>query len=128
MFLLFNKRNSRQEHGINSNLSVNVLRSSKEKHPKTKMKQFLATAILHTEKHWKKEQNLMASNEFTVKICTDYCKISQRENMHIESEGSHLMGHSGFTTIGYSDHKYSIQEYHFGYNINLFIHEIVSIS
>lgn len=49
--------------------------------------------------------------------------------MHIESEESHLMGHCGFTTIGSLDHKkYSIQEYHFGYNINLFIHEIVSIS
>lgn len=55
-----------------------------------------------------------------------YCKISQRENMYIESV-SHLMGHCGFTTIGSLDHKYSIQEYHFGHKINLLIHEIFSI-
>lgn len=68
MFILSNKRNSRQEHGINSNLSVNVLRSSTEKHPKTKMKQLWAIAILHTAKHWEKRTNLTASNGFTVKI------------------------------------------------------------
>lgn len=56
-----------------------------------------------------------------------YGKISQRENMYIGSEGSHLMGHCGFTTIGSLDHKYSIQEYHFGHKINLLIHEIFSI-
>lgn len=48
--------------------------------------------------------------------------------MPIESEESQLMGHSGFSTIRYIDHKYSIQEYHFGRNIHLFIHEIVCIS
>lgn len=68
MFILFNKRNYRQEYGINSYLLVNVLRSSTEKHPKTKMEQLHAIAILCTEKHWKKEQNLTASNGFTVKI------------------------------------------------------------
>lgn len=41
---------------------------------------------------------------------------------------SHLMGHSGLTTIGNLDHKYSIQEHHFVYSINLFIHAVDSIS
>lgn len=68
MFILFNKRNYRQEYGINSYLSVNILRSSTEKHPKTKMEQLHAIAIQCTEKHWKKEQNLTASNGFTAKI------------------------------------------------------------
>lgn len=34
MFILFNKNNPRQEQGMNSNLSVNILRSSIEKDPK----------------------------------------------------------------------------------------------
>lgn len=51
--------------------------------------------------------------------------MSQRENNHIES---HLMSHMGFTTTGYLDHKYSIQEYNFGYNMNLFLKKVVSIS
>jgi len=50
MFILLNKRNSRQEYVINPNLSVTMLQSSTEKHLKTKVKQLHAIAILHTEK------------------------------------------------------------------------------
>lgn len=80
------------------------------------------------KKHLEKEQHLTVSPGFTGKVWTDYCRISQRENVHAEPEESRLTGHSGFTTIGCVDQKYSIQEYHFGHNINLFIHEAVSSS
>lgn len=58
MLILFNKRNSRQEYGINSNLSVNVLRTLREKYPKPKMKQLHITAMLHKEKKMEKEEKL----------------------------------------------------------------------
>lgn len=61
-FILFNKRNSRQEYRINSDLPVNLFSSSTEN-----IKPQTHRAILHKEKHWEKEANLTASNGFTVK-------------------------------------------------------------
>lgn len=38
------------------------------------------------------------------------------------------MSHMGFTTTDYLNHKYSIQEYLFGYSMNLFLKKVLSIS